>query len=241
VYTIKLLGISASPREHGNSRYLLEIALEAARAVAPGRVETELYSLAGKTFEPCDACDLCHLELGYCKIAGDDFDELRDKWIAADAVIYSVPVFHMGVPGAFKNFLDRVGQSVVEGFHSRPLKTIGVLTQGSGMATGQEQVMMFLNGHATMMGCLPVGGDWPGGYLGVGGWTRVLTDEDALRTLHKQQDQDTMFTVEAVHALSKNLVILTQIVKAGGLQLQAMLDEDGGYDIFLRRIRGEGA
>jgi hypothetical protein len=92
-----------------------------------------------------------------------------------------------------------------------------------------------------MMGCLPVGGDWPGGYLGVGGWTRVLTDEDALRTLHKQQDQDTMFTVEAVHALSKNLVILTQIVKAGGLQLQAMLDEDGGYDIFLRRIRGEGA
>jgi hypothetical protein len=47
--------------------------------------------------------------------------------------------------------------------------------------------------------------------------------------------------VEAVHALSKNLVILTQIVKAGGLQLQAMLDEDGGYDIFLRRIRGEGA
>ena len=149
--TSKLLGISASPREHGNSRFLLEVALDAAEAVAPGLVETELYSCAGKTFELCDACDLCHEELGYCKIISDDLGELRDKWIEADAVIYSVPIFHMRVPGAFKNFLDRLGNSVVEGFTSKPMKTIGVLTQGTGRVTGQEQVMMYLNGHATMM------------------------------------------------------------------------------------------
>jgi multimeric flavodoxin WrbA len=238
MHRIRLLGISASPREHGNSRFLLEVALKTARATAPGLVETELYTLAGKTFDPCDACDLCHKELGYCKITGDDFAELRDRWIGADAVVYSVPVFHMGVPGNFKNFIDRLGQSVVEGFHSKPLKTIGVLTQGSGMSTGQEQVMMFLNGHATMMGCVPVGGEWPGGYLGVGGWTRVLTDEDALQTLLKEGDKDTQFTLKAVRELAKNVVIFTQIVKAGGLALQKMLEEDGGYDIFLRRIRG---
>lgn len=237
--TIKLLGISASPREHGNSRFLLDVPLEAAEAVAPGLVETEMYSCAGKAFEPCDACDLCHEELGYCKIISDDFSELRDKWIEADAVIYSVPIFHMGAPGAFKNFIDRLGNSVVEGFSSKPLKTIGVLTQGTGMATGQEQVMIFLNGHATVMGCIPVGGEWPGGYLGVGGWTRVLKEGDALQTLLKQGDEDTEFTVKAVRQLSKNMVIFTQIIKAGGLQLRAMLDEDGGYDIFLRRITGQ--
>ena len=153
--TIKLLGISASPREHGNSRFLLEVALEAASAVAPDLVETELHSVAGKIFDPCDACDMCHDELGYCKITGDDFDELHDKWIEADAIIYSVPVFHMGVPGNLKNFLDRVGNSVVEGFYSKPWKVIGTITQGSGIATGQEQVMMYLNGHAVMMGCIP--------------------------------------------------------------------------------------
>ena len=238
MYPIKILGISASPRKHGNSRFLLEIALEEARAEAPEFVETEVYSFAEKTFEPCDACDLCHEELGYCKITGDDFDELRDKWIDADAILYSVPIFHMGVPGTLKNFLDRVGQSVVEGFTSKPLKTMGVLTQGTGMATGQEQVMMYLNGHATMMGCIPVGGEWPGGYLGVGGWTRVLTGEDALKTLLEQGDKDAEFTIKAVRQLSHNLVVFTQIIKAGGLQLREMLEEDGGYDIFLRRITG---
>jgi multimeric flavodoxin WrbA len=237
--TMKLLGISASPREHGNSRFLLEVALEAAETAAPGLVETELFSSAGKVFEPCDACDLCHEELGYCKIIGDDFADLRDRWIAADAVIYSVPVYHMGVPGALKNFIDRLGQSVVEGFTSKPVKTVGVLTQGSGMATGQEQVMMFLIGHATMMGCIPVGGEWPGGYLGVGGWTRVLTGEDAIKTLLREGDRDAEFTVKAVRELAKNVVIFTQIVKAGGLALREMLAEDGGYDIFLRRITGQ--
>jgi multimeric flavodoxin WrbA len=236
MHKIKVLGISASPREHGNSRFLLDIALEAARAEAPDLVQTELYSIAGKTFEPCDSCDLCHDELGYCKITGDDFDELRDRWIEADAVIYSVPIFHMGVPGALKNFLDRVGNSVVEGFTSKPMKTVGVLTQGTGMATGQEQVMIYLNGHATMMGCVPVGGEWPGGYLGVGGWTRVLKGEDALKTLLQQGDEDAEFTIKAVRELSHNIVIFTQIIKAGGLQLREMLEEDGGYDIFLRRI-----
>jgi multimeric flavodoxin WrbA len=239
MHPIKILGISASPREHGNTRFLLDVAFEAARTAAPGLVETELHSLAGKTFEPCDACDLCHNELGYCKIVGDDFAELRDKWMDADAILYSVPVYHMGVPGNLKNFIDRLGQSWIEAFHSKPVKTVGVLTLGSGMSTGQEQVMIFLNGHATMMGCVPVGGEWPGGYLGVGGWTRVLTDEDALQTLLKNGDGDTQFTVEAVRQLAKNVVRFTQILKAGGLALQEMLEQDGGYDIFLRRIRGD--
>ena len=236
---IKLLGISASPREHGNSRFLLEVALEAAEAVAPDLVETGLYSCAAKVFEPCDSCDMCHDELGYCKITGDDFDELRDRWMEADAILYSVPVYHMGVPGNFKNFLDRVGNSVVEGFYSKPWKVMGTITQGSGIATGQEQVMMYMNGHAVMMGCIPVGGDWPSAYLGAAGWTRVKKEEDAMRMLHKQGEEDTTFTVDSIKVLSKNIVHMALVVKAGGLQLYEMLKQDGGYDIFLRRIGGE--
>lgn len=236
---IRLLGISASPREHGNSRFLLEVALEAAEAVAPDQVVTELYSAAGKVFEPCDSCDMCHDELGYCKITGDDFDELRDKWIEADAIIYSVPVYHMGVPGDFKNFLDRVGNSVVEGFYSKPWKVMGAITQGSGIATGQEQVMMYLNGHAVMMGCIPVGGDWPSAYLGAAGWTRVEKGEDAMRRLYKEGEEDAKFAVDSIMVLSKNIVHMALVIKAGGLQLSEMLKEDGGYDIFLRRIGGE--
>jgi multimeric flavodoxin WrbA len=236
--TIKLLGISASPREHGNSRFLLEVALEAAQAVAPDQVVTELYSTAGKVFEPCDSCDMCHDELGYCKITGDDFDELRDLWIEADAILYSIPVYHMGVPGSFKNFLDRVGNSVVEGFYSKPWKVMGTITQGSGIATGQEQVMMYMVGHAVMMGCIPVGGDWPSAYVGAAGWTRVKKEEDALKQLHRDGEEDATFAVDSIKVLSKNLVHMALVVNAGGKQLSDMLEKDGGYDIFLRRISG---
>ena len=147
--SINLLGICGSPRKNGNSRFMLEIALEAAEATAPGVVKTELYSISGKTFHPCDACNQCHDKLGYCRQTDDDFGELRDKWIEADAIIYSIPVYHMGIPGQLKIFIDRLGNSWVESFTSKSLKVLGVLTQGSGMATGQETVMTFINIHIT--------------------------------------------------------------------------------------------
>jgi multimeric flavodoxin WrbA len=136
--TIHLLGISGSPRKYGNSQFLLDIALNAAQEYAPRNVRTELYSMAGKIFHPCNACNQCHDKLGYCRQTDDDFQELRDKWFPADVIIYLVPVFHMGVPGQLKCFLDRLGNSVVESFNSRPLKVIWVITQGSGLSTGQE-------------------------------------------------------------------------------------------------------
>ena len=234
--TIKLLGISASPRKRGNSHFLLEVALKAAEEIVPGAVETELYSTSGKLYKHCDSCDQCHERLGYCRQTDDDFAELRDKWIEADAIIYSIPVYHMGVPGNFKNFLDRVGNSVVEGFYSKPWKVMGTITQGSGIATGQESVMMYMNGHAVMMGCVPVGGDWPSAYLGAAGWTRVKKEKNAMRQLYEEGEEDTVFTVDAVKILSKNIVHMALTLKAGGKQLHEMLTEDGGYDIFLRRI-----
>jgi multimeric flavodoxin WrbA len=234
--SIKILGINASPRKRGNSHYLLNIALEAAEEIAPGQVETELFSTSGKLYKHCDSCDQCHNQLGYCRQTDDDFAELRDKWIEADAILYSIPVYHMGVPGNFKNFLDRVGNSVVEGFTSKPWKVMGTITQGSGMATGQESVMMYMTGHAVMMGCIPVGGDWPSAYVGAAGWTRVRTEKSALKTLHAEEEPDTAFTVDSIKVLAKNLLHMAMVIKAGGQELSNMLKEDGGYDIFLRRI-----
>ena len=234
--SINLLGICGSPRKNGNSRFLLEIALEAAEATAPGVVETELYSISGKTFNPCDACNQCHDKLGYCRQTDDDFAELRDKWFAADAIIYSVPVYHMGIPGQLKIFLDRLGNSVVDSFESRPVKVIGAMAQGSGISTGQEQTIVFLNNHAVMMGCIPVGSEWPGGYLGAGGWTRVRQDKKALRDLYAEGEQDAKFTIEAIKVQAKFVVQMTQIIKAGGEQQRKMLEKDGGYDFFLRRL-----
>lgn len=233
---IKLLGISGSPRKNGNSRFLLEVALEAAEAKAPGMVNSEIYSISGKTFKPCDACNQCHDRLGYCRQTDDDFGELRDKWFAADAIIYSVPVYHMGIPGQLKIFLDRLGNSVVDSFDSRPLKVIGAMAQGSGISTGQEQAIIFLNNSTVMMGCIPIGSEWPAGYLGAGGWTRVRVEKKALWELHAEEEEDALFTVEAVKVQAKFIMQMALIIKAGGEQLRGMLEEDGGYDFFLRRL-----
>jgi len=208
------------------------------KAYAPDTVKNEVYSISGKTFLPCDSCDQCE-ELGYCRQTEDDFAELRDKWYEADVIIYSVPVYHMGIPGQLKSFIDRLGNSVKESFNSRPLKVIAVIAQGTGMATGQEAAMVFLNNHAVMQGNIPVGAVWPGGYLGVGGWTRVGVGKNTLRDLYEQGEEDTVFTVDAIKELSRHLVILSMILKAGGEQLRDRLKEDGSYEFFLKQLENK--
>ena len=90
MHKVEILGICGSARKRGNSLFLLERAMQAASATAPAQAEAEIFSIAGKNYAPCDSCFTCY-ERGYCRIE-DDFQELRDKWVAADAIIYSVPV-----------------------------------------------------------------------------------------------------------------------------------------------------
>ncbi len=105
---IKVLGICGSPRV-GNSKFLLEEALDSAKAVNDN-VEVEYYSIRGKKFSGCVMCQACAKD-GEC-IIKDDFQELLEKWIEADVILYSVPVYHMGMPAQLKAFLDRLGNSL---------------------------------------------------------------------------------------------------------------------------------
>lgn len=231
--SMKVLGICASPRKNGNSRFLLEFAPEAAEATAPEAASTELYSLSGKTIDPCDSCHQCE-KLGHCRKTKDDYAELRDKWLAADAVVYSVPVYHMGVPAQLKSFLDRVGHSVQESFNDRALKVMGFLTTGSGFASGQESVMIFLNSHAVMEGCIPIGGLWPVGYIGVGGRANY---PNSMRESYAEKDEHTVEAVEAAKELSKQIVLVTTILKSGGEQNREILKMNGGFEFFSSTIR----
>jgi len=168
-HSVKLLGICGSPRKSGNSRFLLERSLASAEASLGDALEVELYSFAGKEIAPCNSCFRC-IDLGQCAIV-DDFQELRDKWVAADAILYSVPVYHMGVPGQVKCFIDRLGNSLEggQGTVSKQLKSVGVITQGADIFAGQEQVMTYLVNHAILMSCLPVAGDPYHSYIGAAG------------------------------------------------------------------------
>jgi multimeric flavodoxin WrbA len=237
---IKLLGICGSPRKRGNSNYLLECVIRGAVAAAPDLVDVQTFSLAGKQIAPCIACDRCS-KTGECATE-DDFQELRDKWHAADAIIYSVPVYNMAIPAQLKAFIDRLGNSMVyasggaEAIDAKNLKVVGVAVQGGCLFAGQEQIMSYLINHAVLMSCLPVSGDEWQSYLGAAGWTRNLLRKDSLRRLHEEGDLDAQATVAAAESLGKRVVQVAMIVQAGGMAYRDMLVEDGNFGPFLRRL-----
>jgi multimeric flavodoxin WrbA len=237
VETIRMLGISASPRKSGNSRYLLERALQAAEQTAPDRVENELYSFAGRKIGPCISCFRCG-ELGDCATE-DDFQELRNKWADADAIIYSVPVYHIGMPGQLKCFIDRLGNTLYHyygGKVSRSLKSVGVVAQGSHLFAGQEQVITSLINHAVLLSCVPVAGDpWPS-YLGAAGWTRNEMRKDAIRRLHEEGEADALVSVAAAESVGKRVAQMALLLRAGGQAGRQFLKDDGSYEAFLSRL-----
>lgn len=237
---IKLLGICGSPRKKGNSHYLLEWVIKGAVGVAPDTVDAQAYSLAGKQIAPCIACDRCS-KTGKCATE-DDFQELRDKWLAADAIIYSAPVYNMAIPAQLKAFIDRLGNSMVyasggaEAVDAKNLKVVGVAVQGGCVFAGQEQVMSYLINHAVLMSCLPVSGDEWQSYLGAAGWTRNTLRKDALRRLYEEGDLDAQAAVAAALSLGKRVVQVAMIVQAGGMACRDMLVEDGNFGPFLSRL-----
>lgn len=236
---VRLLGICGSPRRRGNSQYLLEVAAEAAREALGERVEVELAGLAGLEISPCRSCFSCGRREGECFIK-DDFAPLRDRWAAADAVIYSVPVYHLGIPAQLKCFIDRLGNSLWSyygGGVSKSLRAIGVITQGSHIFAGQEQAATQLIHHALVMGGIPVTGDPWESYIAAAGWTRCADGKDALRRLVQEGDPDALVTMRAARSLGRRVAQMALLIRTGGQALYDELAADGGYGIFLRRLR----
>ena len=101
----RILAVSAAHRKNRNTAYMLKVALEAAEEM--GGVETEFLELWGKKIKYCIHCDKCLVEPFRC-IVKDDMQEIYPILERADAIIFGVPVFIMGVTGLYRNFMDRL-------------------------------------------------------------------------------------------------------------------------------------
>lgn len=233
---IKVLGICGSPR-NGNSQFLLNEALQAAQDVDREKVGIEQYSFQRKKFGPCVGCFKCADEkhLGECVIK-DDFQYLRDLWLAFDVIIYSVPVYHVSIPGQLKCFIDRLGNTINRPYqHPSPrfLKVIGAIAQGTHFAAGQELAVSFLLQHAVLKNCLPVSGDGWESYLGACGWTRKDRGQAALQRLYEGKDEDAVVAVNAARSLGKRATELGLILRAGRDPMRGFLEKDPAYRPFL--------
>lgn len=99
---VKVIGISGSPRRHGNTERLLDRFLEGA-AEAGG--ETEKIILSRLEYSPCRGCNACHIN-GEC-IIRDEIGEVFDRIYEADCIVVSSPIYSMGITAELKMFIDR--------------------------------------------------------------------------------------------------------------------------------------
>ncbi|CCQ95108.1 conserved hypothetical protein [[Clostridium] ultunense Esp] len=157
----KILGIVGSPRRGSNSEVMVKAALKSAEEV-PG-IETEMIDFVGKKVMPCIGCFKCLERQELCIFKDKDYmAEFYEKWLMADGIIIGSPVYHLAIPGIFKNAIDRLGEGIWGLKKSGAIdsnwffKVGGVMTQGLGTFGGQEYVSQYLVSHLVLMNCLVV-------------------------------------------------------------------------------------
>lgn len=94
----KIIGISGSPRNK-NTYYMLKTVLGATGC------DYELILLKDKNIKPCTACGGC-FHSHKC-VVKDDMQDLYNKLLEADILVFGCPTYFANVTGLMKNFIDR--------------------------------------------------------------------------------------------------------------------------------------
>jgi multimeric flavodoxin WrbA len=102
---MKVLVISASPREDGNSHVLAESAISG--AISAGH-EVEHVFLNDYVERMLDNCRRCRLTDGRCSIDDGYESLLLEKMLPADGIIYAMPLYFYGMPARLKSVFDRL-------------------------------------------------------------------------------------------------------------------------------------
>lgn len=100
--TLKVLGISTSPRLKGNSDLLLREALAGAESAG---AQTEYLRIADLNIAPCVECNCCY-STGRCRVQ-DGYQQVLQKMLNADRLIFATPVFFATVCAQAKILIDR--------------------------------------------------------------------------------------------------------------------------------------
>jgi multimeric flavodoxin WrbA len=104
---MRVLGISGSPRQGGNTDFAIHTALE---VLATAGIETEFLSLADRSVEPCLACGGCfQSETPQCVQDDPAFEGMIEKFSAADGILIGSPVYFGSATPQTMALLHRVG------------------------------------------------------------------------------------------------------------------------------------
>jgi len=108
---MKILGFNASPRQDGNTSWVLNKILEGA---AERGAETRLWHCGGLDIKPCQGCLGCVRSDG-CVLA-DDMREIYAALKPAEALVLASPVYMGQMTAQAKTFVDRLFAQITPRF-----------------------------------------------------------------------------------------------------------------------------
>jgi len=99
-----ILGLQGSPRENGNTDYLLKAFLNEAENSG---AKTHIIEVAKKNINPCRGCGFCEKN-GKCIIQDDDMaGEIYSLLRQADVVVTATPIYFYSATAQLKTLIDR--------------------------------------------------------------------------------------------------------------------------------------
>ncbi len=107
----KVVVITGSPRENGNSFAMTEAFIHAAEA--KGHSVTR-FDAALKKVGGCRACETCYSTGKACTF-DDDFNFVAPAILEADIIVFTMPVYWYSIPAQIKSVIDRIFSMVVGG------------------------------------------------------------------------------------------------------------------------------
>lgn len=101
---MKVLGINGSPRQKGNSHFLMSVFMEEMKTKG---YDTQVLNAVKLKINPCIGCGNCEKK-GVC-IFKDDFTHIFLPAVTeADIVVISSPIYFYAFPAALKALIDRI-------------------------------------------------------------------------------------------------------------------------------------
>jgi multimeric flavodoxin WrbA len=100
---MEIVALLGSPRASGNSAFIAERFLEAARKKG---ARTTVFALNKLRYRGCQACDACKTRLDHCGLK-DDLSPVLDAVMRADAVLLASPIYYGDLTAQMKGFVDR--------------------------------------------------------------------------------------------------------------------------------------
>ncbi len=182
--TLRLVGISSSPR-HANTEHLVQEALSAAQQ-SPVPVDVDYISFSGKRIEPCTDCQVCASRKRTC-IKQDDWEDLVSALLdpVPNGVLIASPVYFFDVNAQLRAFFERC-TSLLKGWWIPDFPfpppdftrtAAAAISIGFHRHGGAEHAMSTILNWFLTMGFACTGSD----YIGGGAWQLEQNTLDAVK------------------------------------------------------------